>query len=102
MTGNIRRAAVMVALAGGAAVAAATPAYAGQANQAPGFASSNGSCVGAGLDFMAHYGTDGDSWPTISHGAVGPSISGYAVTGGVGAFESNLAQDHGDIGTCVP
>ena len=102
MTRIVRRAAVTLTLAAAAAVTAASPAL---ASQAPGLPSSNASCVGAGLDFIAHYGFNGDSYPTVVHGQVGPSISQDATSdgsGGVGGFTSTLAQSHGAIWDCVP
>ena len=104
MTRIIVRAATVAVAIGGIAAASA-PAYAGQAYQAPGFPSSNASCVGTALSFGAHYGVDGDSWPTISHGAVGPSVSAHATSdgpGAVGAFNSSLAANHGAIWDCLP
>ena len=101
----VTRSVTALALAAGAAVAVSGPALAGQgqAYSAPGFPSSNASCVGTVLDFGAHYGTDGGSFPTIEHGGVGTAVSGHATSdgpGAVGAFDSGLAQTHSDIGGC--
>ena len=96
---------VAAAIAAGTAGIAAAPAFAGQAYQAPGFPSANASCVGTALDFGSHYGTEGDSFPTVVHGAVGPSVSGHATSdgpGAVGEFNSTLAQTHGPVWTCLP
>lgn len=85
--------------------ASAAPAFAGQAYQAPGFPSSHASCVGTALNFGAHYGTDGENYPTITHGTVGPAVSGHARNdspGAVGDFNSTLAADHGAIWDCLP
>lgn len=98
------RAAVVTATALAAASLAA-PAFAGQAYQAPGFPSSNASCVGASMNFQAHYGGEDDSFPVITHGTVGPDMSAHATAdgpGAVGAFESALAQSSGPIWTCLP
>ena len=94
-----------VTLGTAGAIAMAAPAFAGQAYQAPGFPSSHASCVGTALDFGAHYGTDGESFPTITHGSVGPSVSGHARNdgpGAVGQFNSTLAGNHGAIWDCLP
>ena len=83
----------------------ATPAFAGQAYQAPGFAGSNASCVGAAMNFQAHYGGENDTFPVITHGTVGPDISWHATAdgpGAVGAFESMLAQSSGPVWVCLP
>jgi hypothetical protein len=88
-----------------AALAVSTPAFAGQAYQAPGFPSGNASCVGAAMTFQAHYGGEDDSFPTITHGAVGPNMSAHATgdgPGAVGAFESALAQNSGPVWECLP
>lgn len=94
--------AVAAGLTGGFAV----PAFAGQAYQAPGFSSSNASCVGTALDFSAHYGTDGQGYPDqLIHGEIGPSISHDATRdgpGAVGQFNSTMAQNHGPIWVCLP
>jgi hypothetical protein len=101
-----RRAAVAAAaITIGTLLASAGPAAAGtgQAYPGPGFTSSNGSCVGAGLDFSAHYGINGGSYPTITHGTVGPWVSADATSdapGTVGAFNSAAAQAHGSIDEC--
>jgi hypothetical protein len=102
---NIGRAAGVAAVTLAAAVATAGPASAAQFYPAPGFASSNASCVGSALTFGAHYGTDGSSFPQIEHGSVGPAVSGHATSdgpGAVGAFNSALAQQHGSILVCLP
>ena len=103
----VPRSAAALVLAGGAAVGLAAPAFAGQgqAYSSPGFAGTNASCVGAAQDFGAHYGVNGDSFPTVVHGEVGLSVSSDAKTygpGAVGDFNSSLAKDHGPIWTCVP
>ena len=88
-----------------AALAAATPAFAGQAYRATGFPSGNASCVGAAMSFQAHYGGEDDSFPAITHGAVGPNMSAHATgdgPGAVGAFESTLAQNSGPVWECLP
>ncbi|MDQ1585010.1 MAG: hypothetical protein QOH80_375 [Actinomycetota bacterium] len=103
MTSRIPRITAAIALATGTALFLPGPAFAGQAYPAPGFPSANASCVGTGLDFQAHYG--GDSFPTITHGTVGPNVSGHATNdgpGAVGAFNSALAQNHGWIMECLP
>ncbi|MDA8435361.1 MAG: hypothetical protein M0Z98_05190 [Actinomycetales bacterium] len=103
-----RRAAIAaVAIAIGTAIASAGPAVAGtgQAYPGPGFTSSHSSCVGAGLDFSAHYGVNGGSYPTITHGAVGPWVSADATgdaPGTVGAVNSAVAKVHGAIDRCFP
>lgn len=81
------------------------PAFAGQAYPEPGFPSANASCVGASMNFQAHYGGQNDTFPTITHGSVGPNMSGHATTAGpgaVGSFESSLAQQRGPIWECLP
>jgi hypothetical protein len=107
MSRLIRRAATAVLLGTAAIVPMAAPALAGegQAYPLPGFPSSHASCVGVGLDFGAHYGVDGSSFPEVTHGEIGPALSGHARDdgpGAVGAFNSALAQNHGDIGSCLP
>lgn len=105
MTRTVARAAAVAALTVGVAAGTSLPAFAGQAYSAPGFASDNASCVGSAMNFAAHYGTEGGSWPDITHGAVGPTMSGHATSdgpGAVGDFQSNLAQTHGWVGTCLP
>lgn len=106
MTRIITKAALLLTLTGGAAVAAASPALAnGQAYPLPGFPSANASCMGTAYDFGAHYGTDGESFPTVVHGGIGPSVSGHATTdgpGAVGEFSSTLAQGHGAVWVCLP
>jgi hypothetical protein len=102
---TVTRAAIIVAATATAAATAASPAFAGQAYPAPGFPSSNASCVGAALNFQAHYGGDGQGFPVITHGAVGPNISGHATTdgpGAVGEFNSTLAKTSGPIWECLP
>lgn len=93
----------------GAAIASAGPAAAGtgtgtgQAYPGPGFTDNHSSCVGAGLDFSAHYGVNGGSYPTTTHGAVGPWVSEHATgdaPGTVGAFNSETAKLHGAIDGC--
>jgi len=104
MTG-IRRAMVVVTLATTSAAVTAAPAFAGQFAPAPGFASGNASCVGSVQTFAAHYGDEGQYYPQIVHGSVGPAISADATTdppGTVGEFNSSLAQAHGSILACVP
>ena len=95
-----------MAVTGAIALGAAAPALAdGRPYQAPGITSTNASCVGTALDFAAHYGSEGSTFPTITHGGVGPTVSGHATSdgpGAVGAFNSQLAQSHGDIQTCLP
>ena len=88
-----------------AAAAATSPAFAGQAYQAPGFPSGNASCVGTAMNFQAHYGGEDDSFPVITHGSVGPVMSGHATNdapGAVGEFNSTLAQSSGPIWVCLP
>ena len=88
-----------------AATATAGPAFAGQAYQAQGFPSGSASCVGAAMDFQAHYGGEDDSFPVISHGSVGPVMSGHAThdgPGAVGDFNSTLAQSSGPVWVCLP
>jgi hypothetical protein len=87
------------------ALAVSTPAFAGQAYQAPGFPSGSASCVGAAMNFQAHYGGEDDTFPTITHGTVGPNVSGHATgdePGAVGGFESTLAQSSGPVWECLP
>ena len=89
----------------GTVAMAATPAFAGQAYQAPGFPSDNASCVGAAMNFQAHYGGEDDTFPVVTHGTVGPDMSGHATSdgpGAVGAFESSLAQTSGPVWVCLP
>jgi hypothetical protein len=107
MTRTITRTATVVALAGGIAAGLAAPALAdsGRLANQPGLASDHASCVGSALDFAAHYGTDGDSYPVVVHGAVGPTISADATTdgpGAVGDFNSTLAAQHGTVMVCLP
>lgn len=103
---TMRRAALTAAVITlGTVVLSSGPAAAGegQAYPGPGFTSSNGSCVGAGLDFSAHYGVNGGSYPTITHGAVGPWVSADATSdapGTVGAVNSAVARVHGAIDGC--
>jgi len=102
----ITRSVTAVAIGAGILGALSAPALAGEgrAYPAPGFPSSNASCVGAALDFSAHYGAEGQSFPVIVHGGVGPAVSGDATSqgpGAVGDFNSTLAQSHGPIWTCV-
>lgn len=104
---RIRRMAATLALTAGTVAALGAPAFAGggQAYSAPGFPSANASCVGSALDFGAHYGVDGESFPVPSHGEVGPDISEDARNdgpGAVGTFNRTLAESHGPIWTCVP
>jgi hypothetical protein len=57
------------------------------------------------MTFQAHYGGEDDSFPTITHGAVGPNMSAHATgdgPGAVGAFESALAQNSGPVWECLP
>ena len=100
---SFTRAAVVVATAT-ATIGMAAPAFAGQAYQAPGFPSGNASCVGAAMNFQAHYGGENDTFPVITHGTVGPNMSGHATSdgpGAVGDFESTLAQSSGPIWECL-
>jgi len=100
-----RTAIVAAAAMAAATVTAATPAFAGQAYQAPGFPSDKASCVGAAMNFQAHYGGEDDSFPVVTHGTVGPDMSEHATSdgpGAVGAFESSLAQSSGPIWVCLP
>lgn len=99
------RAVVVTVVASASAMIAVAPASAQRLATAPGFPSTNASCVGSALAFAAHYGIEGDSYPVVVHGAVGPGISSDATgdaPGSVGAFNSSLAQDHGSIMACVP
>lgn len=99
------RAMVIVTLATASATLTVAPALAGQFSPGPGFASGNASCVGSVTTFAAHYGDEGQYYPQIVHGSVGPAISADATTdppGTVGAFNSSLAQNHGSILACVP
>jgi len=101
---GIRRMTALVAVAATSAVVTAAPAFADRLAQAPGFASDNASCVGSALTYAAHYGADGDSYPQVVHGGVGPAISSDATNdapGTVGAFNRTLAQNHGTIMDCV-
>ncbi|MDQ1605067.1 MAG: hypothetical protein QOE01_2912 [Actinomycetota bacterium] len=100
----IGRAAVALTIGAAAAAAVTAPALADQAYPAPGFPSGNASCVGAGLNYLAHYGGENDTFPAITHGAVGPSISGFATSdpGSVGSFTSALAASHGTVWECLP
>jgi len=101
----IRAAIVSAVSVAGAVITAATPAFAGQAYQAPGFPSGQASCVGAAMNFQAHYGGEDDTFPVITHGTVGPDMSGHATSdgpGAVGAFESSLAQSSGPVWVCLP
>jgi hypothetical protein len=97
--------AAIVATTAVAAASLAAPAFAGQTYQAPGFPNSNASCVGAAMNFQAHYGGENDTFPVITHGTVGPNMSGHATSdgpGAVGAFDSTLAQSSGPIWVCLP
>lgn len=83
----------------------AGPAFAAQAYQAPGFPSADSSCVGSAMSFQAHYGGEDSSFPVITHGTVGPTMSGHATSdspGAVGDFESALARTSGPIWVCLP
>ena len=104
---TVGRAVAALAVTVGTVSALGAPALAGggQAYPAPGFPNANASCVGAALDFGAHYGVDGESFPDTVHGEVGPDVSSDARNeppGTVGAFNRTLATDHGPIWTCVP
>lgn len=80
-------------------------AFAGQAYPAPGFPSGSSSCVGSAMNFQAHYGGEDSSFPVLTHGTVGPTMSGHATSdapGAVGRFESALAQTEGPIWACLP
>ena len=102
---GITRIAAIATVTSAAAIVTAAPAFADRLANAPGFASTNASCVGSALTYGAHYGVDGDNYPQIVHGQVGPAISSDATTddpGAVGAFNSTLAQSHGSIMVCVP
>lgn len=104
MTG-MRRAAAVLAVASAGALGAAAPAFAGQAYPAPGFPSGSASCVGAGSDFQAHYGGADSTFPVITHGTVGPTVSGHATSldpGAVGEFQRMLAMSSGPIWVCLP
>lgn len=95
----------MIVAAATMAGSVATPAFAGQAYQAPGFPSATASCVGAAMNFQAHYGGEDDSFPQIVHGTVGPNMSSHATAdgpGAVGNFESTLAQSSGPVWVCLP
>jgi hypothetical protein len=97
--------AATVVVAAVAAGSLGTPAFAGQAYQAPGFPSGTASCVGAAMNFQAHYGGEDSSFPQIVHGTVGPNMSSHATSdgpGAVGAFESALAQSSGPVWVCLP
>ena len=97
--------ATIIAIMATAGATAATPAFAGQAYQAPGFPSGSASCVGAAMNFLAHYGGESDTFPVITHGNVGPTMSGHATSdgpGAVGNFNSTLAQTSGPVWTCLP
>ena len=97
--------AVVVAAATVGAGSLAAPAFAGQAQQAPGFPSGTASCVGAAMSFQAHYGGEDSSFPQVVHGTVGPTMSWHATTdgpGAVGSFESSLAQSSGPVWVCLP
>src|SRR4051812_11104125 len=101
---NLSRIAIVGVVAMIAATTAA-PAFAGQAFTAPGFPSGSASCVGAAMNFQAHYGGENDTFPVVTHGTVGPNMSGHATTdgpGAVGAFESSLAQSSGPVWVCLP
>jgi hypothetical protein len=102
---GIRRAMVIVTFASASATVTVAPAFAGQFAPGPGFASGNASCLGSETTFAAHYGDEGQYYPQIVHGSVGPAISSDATTdapGTVGGFNSTLAQAHGSIMVCVP
>ena len=101
---TLSRAAIIV-MAATLATAAAAPAFAGQAFQAPGFPSGSASCVGSAMSFQAHYGGEDDTFPVITHGTVGQSMSGHATSdgpGAVGDFESALAHTSGPVWECLP
>ena len=107
MLRHVTRSLKALVLATGTLVAVSAPAFAGQgqAYPLPGVPSANASCAGSALAFAAHYGADGSSFPEVQHGSVGPSVSGHATNdgpGAVGQFNSTLAQNHGDIQTCMP
>ena len=104
MTSRIPRVAA-IALATGTALVLPTPASAEQFYPLPGFTSVQSSCVGAGMNFAAHYGGTGSTFPDITHGSVGPIMSGHATgdgPGAVGAFNSTLAAQHGSVIECLP
>ena len=97
--------ATTIVIAATFATAVAAPAFAGQAYPAPGFPSGSASCVGAAMNFQAHYGGENDTFPVITHGSVGPNMSGHATSAGPGAvgdFESALAQTSGPVWECLP
>lgn len=102
---GIMRAVAVLAVAATGAVVSSAPAFAAQTYSAPGFPSGNASCVGAAMNFQAHYGGEDSTFPTVTHGTVGLDMSGHATSdgpGAVGAFESNLAQSSGPIWVCLP
>jgi hypothetical protein len=101
---TVSRAAILL-LATTAASLSAAPAFAGQAYSAPGFPSGSSSCVGAAMSFQAHYGGEDSTFPEITHGTVGSTMSGHATSdtpGAVGDFESTLAHSSGPIWVCLP
>jgi hypothetical protein len=104
MTTALRQGVVTLALATGSTVAICTPALASsQVYAAPGFPSANASCTRSVCAFGAPYGTTGGTFPTPTHGQVGPTTSGHATTdgpGAAGAFSSTLAQSSGPVWTC--
>lgn len=108
MMRTVSRAASLLITAATATITAslfAGSAFADQAYPAPGFPSSSSSCVGAGMNFQAHYGGEDSSFPDITHGTVGPTMSGHAtsdIPGAVGSFESMLAHSSGPIWVCLP
>ncbi|MDQ1709152.1 MAG: hypothetical protein QOG49_537 [Frankiaceae bacterium] len=102
---TITRTTAVLSIGIAATFAASAPAFAGQVYPAPGFPSGHASCVGAAMNFEAHYGGEDDSFPVITHGSVGPNISAHATSdgpGAVGAFESALAQNSGPVWLCLP
>jgi hypothetical protein len=57
------------------------------------------------MAFQAHYGGEDSTFPAVTHGTVGPVMSGHATSdgpGAVGSFESTLAQTSGPVWVCLP
>jgi hypothetical protein len=107
MPSLITRTLACAAFAAGAVAVMSAPAFAGQGQAYPavGFPSADASCVGTALDYGAHYGDEGDTFPVVTHGAIGPAVSGHATSdgpGAVGDFNSGLARSHGPVWTCLP
>src|SRR3954453_3148455 len=76
---NLSRIAIVGAVATLEATTA-TAAFAGQPLTAPGFPSESRACGGPPMNFQARYRRENDPFPVVTHGPVGPNMSGHATT----------------------